>query len=220
MFEGHQKILLTQDWITIIFMVELVFFAILKILYSERFSGLFTLNFSDRYYNEYTKNKPVIFNFFNILLSGIFAFNVSLLLLYFFNSFKFNENNYQLGFYTDILAAVLAFMLLRYLIGLVVAGIMERYNDYKYLTFLKISNLSLTAIYLFPLLILINYTPLSMRRMLTVMVLGFILIYMLTRYISILRNDKVNFNTLFYLFLYLCALEITPFIIAYKLFVN
>jgi len=42
----------------------------------------------------------------------------------------------------------------------------------------------------------------------------------LFRYFVVIKNEKLGFNNLFYLFLYLCALELSPLIVVYKLFVD
>jgi len=40
------------------------------------------------------------------------------------------------------------------------------------------------------------------------------------RYFALIKNEKLSFDNLLYLFLYLCALELAPFIVVYKLFVE
>ncbi len=220
MFEGQERFYISQDWITIIFMVVLVLITLAKYLYNDRFNKLFTLYYSDKYYTDFSISKPLIFNFFHGLLLLIFIFNISLLIFYLLRSYHLMDTDYDFLFYLKVLFVSVVFVFLRYIIGVFLGVIFEKSEEQNYLTFLKINNLGLLSLYLFPLLLIINYAPYSKQRFLATFVVFVLLVFASVRSVNILKNDRLNFNTFFYLFLYLCTLEITPFIVSYKLLVK
>ncbi len=220
MFEGLERTSFSGDWITVIFMLVLLLITILKYSFNERFTKLFSLLYSDKYYTDYIKTNPLLFNNFHFYFFFIINFNISIFLYFIFKAYSpVNiENDFQ--YYALILLMLILYISLRYLLGVLLGFVLDIYYDQKYFTFLKISNLSLISILLFPLLILINYSVGVFQKFLIGFGLIIVLILFLFRYFVLVKNEKLNFNNLFYLFLYLCALELSPFIVIYKLFVD
>ncbi len=220
MFEGLEKLTFSNDWITIVLMLVLILITLLKIIHNERFLKLFSLMYSEKYYTEYSKTNPLLLNNFHIISFFIVIFNISLLILYSFNEFSLVEIGNKLLFFTQINLLVIGYFLIRYFVGFILAYLFDIDDKQKHVTFLKISNLILISILFYPLLILINYSVGSFHKfIITLGVIGVIILFFL-RYFNLLKKDKINFNSLFYLFLYLCALEIAPFIVIYKTFVD
>ncbi len=219
MFEVQERLLISNDWITIIILIILLLIAIVKYLFNERFSKLFSLVYSEKYYSDYSKTNPLIINPFHVIFFFVSIFSIALLIYYYFDIFKPQYIDYSSIFFLKVFIAVILYIIIRVIVGLFLGVIFEKQNEQKYFTFLKISNLSLFSIYLFPLLIIISYTALSYHKFFFILGIFLLSILMVSRYFSMIKNSKINFNNLFYLFLYLCALEITPFIVVYKLFV-
>ena len=220
MFEGIERIISSKDWITVIFLLVLTIIAFLKYNFSERFIKLFSISYSDKYYTDYVKTNPLILNKFHLLFFIVIFFNISMLIFFTFQVVKpsfFNDSFYS---FTQIFIAVVLFVFLRYIIGSLLGEVFDVYDQQKQFTFLKLSNLSLLSVLLFPLLLFLNYSIGPYHK--TMIVIGFfiVVILFLIHYYNLLKNDKLNFNNLFYLFLYLCALEIAPFIVIYKMFVD
>lgn len=220
MFEMQQRIIFTPDWITAVFLVILFLIAISKYHFNERLSSLFSLVYSDKYISDYTKAKPIIWNSFNLIHFFILSLTFSLLIFYGLNAFLNESFNLEFGYFLKILLGVGIYMVLRFLIGGLIAAIFEIKDDFSIFSMIKISNFFLISFALFPLLLIIAYTKTGYYKILIGMALAFVLISILARYIRVLQNDKVNFPNFFYLFLYICALEIAPIILIYKLIVS
>ncbi len=220
MFEGQERVFISNDWITIIFVIVFLIIAVLKYNNSERFSKLFSLIYSDKYYTEYAKTNPLIFNNFHALFFLVFLLNISLLIFFSKQVFDTSIIPYNFLLFTKVVLGVLLYSFLRLIIGYFLGNIFEKREELKYFTYLKFSNISLIMIYILPLLILVNYISLPVQKFLTTFILLFTLIMIFFRYLSVLENDKINFNSLFYLFLYLCALEIAPLVVVYNMFVS
>jgi len=220
MFEGLERISATNDWITLVLVIVLLLITLIKNNYNDQFSKLFSLLYSDKYYTDYIKIVPLLFNRFHFLFLIVIIFNISLFILFIFKAYYplFFDN--ELYFFTQILGLFILYIFIRYFVGLILGNLFDISESQKYFTFLKISNLSLLSVLILPLLILINFSVGSFHRFLITFSVIIALLLSLFRYFVLLKNEKLNFSNLFYLFLYLCALELAPFIVIYKLFVD
>lgn len=220
MFEGIERIVFSKDWITMVILVVLILITLVKFHYNERFTKLFSLMYSEKYYTDYLKTKPFLFNPFHLFLFLILVLNISLLVYFSFEIFKPDKFLNSLSFFSQIVLIVFLYIIIRFYIGSIL-GIIFNVSEYqKHFTFLKISNLSMASILFFPLLIIINYSSIAHHKFLISLTLVIVMVLLFLRYFAMLKNERLNFNKLFYLFLYLCALEIAPFIVIYKMFVD
>ena len=220
MFEGIEKISSTSDWVTLVFLALLVLIAILQFNFTERFTKLFSLVYSEKYYTDYIKTRPLIFNWFHVIFFFIIIFNISLSIYFALNAFSTPQEGGGFYYYFEILSLTLVYFILRYFVGFLLGNLFELEEGQSYFTFLKISNLALISIIIFPLLILTNYSVGLFHKFLITSGIVASLAIALFRYFVLIKNEKLSFNNLFYLFLYLCALELAPFIVLYKLFVE
>ena len=220
MFEGIERISLSEDWITIILLLSLVLIAALKFSYNDRFDKLFSLSYSDKYFTNYSKSKPLIFNTFHLLFFIIINFNISLLIFYAIKAFDPSEISNDFTYFIQIVLIVLFYFIFRYLIGYLLGIVFDLSEEQNRITLLKISNLSYLSVLFFPLLVLINYSSFALHKILITFSLTIALILLSIRYFSILKNLKLSFNNFFYIFLYLCALELAPFLVIYKMFLD
>jgi len=220
MFEGIEKISATSDWITMIFITVLILIAILQFNFTERFSKLFSLVYSEKYYTDYIKTRPLIFNWFHVIFFFIIIFNISLSVYFTMNAFSISNMTGQFYFFFQILIMTLGYFSLRYFVGYLLGNLFELEEGQSYFTFLKVSNLALISVLIFPLLILTNYSVGFFHKFLITFGIVASLAIALFRYFVLIKNEKLSFNNLFYLFLYLCALELSPFIVIYKLFIE
>ena len=220
MFEGIEKISATSNWITLVFLAVLILIAVLQFNFTERFSKLFSLVYSEKYYTDYIKTRPLIFNWFHVIFFLIILFNISLSIYFALNAISSPEIDSQFYFYFQIFSLTLVYFILRYFIGFLLGNLFELEEGQNYFTFLKMSNLALISVMIFPLLILTNYSVGYFHKFLITFGIVASLAIALFRYFVLIKNEKLSFNNLFYLFLYLCALELAPFIVIYKLFVE
>ena len=220
MFEGIEKISATSDWVTLVFLVVLILIAVLQFNFTERFSKLFSLVYSEKYYTDYIKTRPLILNWFHLIFFFIIVFNISLSIYFALNAFSSPKFEGQFFFFFRILIATVGYFILRYVVGFFLGNLFELEEGQNYFTFLKMSNLALISVLIFPLLVLSNYSVGLFHKFLITFGIVASLAIALFRYFVLIKNEKLSFNNLFYLFLYLCALELAHFIVIYKLFVE
>jgi len=220
MFDGQERIVFSPDWLTIVFLVILLLIAIIKNNFSEQLSSLFSLLYSDKYYSDFGKVKPLIWNSFNILFFLIFILVSAVMIYYSLNAFVNDSFRFDFSYFLKILAGVLIYLVLRYTFEVILSSLFEIFEEYKFFSFVKLSNLFLISVYLLPVLLFITYVNSRQYVIFIGAALIFLVLLILFRYIKALQYDRINFSNIFYLFLYLCALEIAPIILIYKLIVS
>jgi hypothetical protein len=220
MFDGQERIVFSPDWLTIVFLVILLLIAVIKNNFSEQLSSLFSLLYSDKYYSDFGKVKPLIWNNFNILFFLIFILVSAVMIYYSLNAYVNDSFRFDLGYFLKILAGVLIYLVLRYTFEVILSSLFEIFEEYKFFSFVKLSNLFLISVYLLPVLLFVTYVNSSQYVIFIGAALIFLALVILFRYIKALQYDRINFSNVFYLFLYLCALEIAPIILIYKLIVS
>lgn len=220
MFEGIERLSLTRDWITLLLILGLVLIAVLKFAFSERFIKLFSLSYSEKYFTNYVKTKPLIFNTFHLIFFSVIIFNISLLIFYAIKAYNLSEITNDFGYFLQISLVCTLYILSRYLLGYLLSLVFSLTDHQAYFTLLKISNLAYISVLIFPLLIFINYSSAAFYNILISISLVIALILFGIRYYAVIKNIKLSFNSFFYLFLYLCALELAPILVVYKMFLD
>jgi len=206
------------DWITLLIFFCLVITAVAKWLNSQRFNEFVMLFISNKYFLVHGKNKG-IFTPFNMLLLLVQVLSVSLfafiLCSYFLSEIHLDDTL----FFIQIAGYFTLFMGLKFYIEKIIANLfsLEIFID-NYL-YHKLSYRNLIALVLLGVNMLLLYTlPLNSGILLTVVLLVlmanvFSLIYSYKTYEKLIRGH------FFYFILYLCALEISPYLILYKIIV-
>jgi len=219
MLEATERVLYSKDWITLVFVIILAFFVIIRYHYSERFSRLFSLLISRNYLVIYAKNSPVLVNSFHLFFAVIQLFIFSLII---FIGIKANNSiarEFEFSFFLNILGGVFTFTVLRYFLGKLLAILFDIEKEHENVTYLKMSYLSNFCLLLCPLLLCYLYLFYE-STIAAIIVTSIAAIVLLLYYIPIIKNNqKLILNNLFYFILYLCALEIAPLIFLYKLFI-
>ena len=219
MLQATERVLYSKDWITLVFVLILALFVIIKYHYNERLTRLFSLFISRNYLVIYSKYSPLLLNSFHLFFAIIQLFIFSLTI---FVGIKANNSiakEFEFSFFLNILTGVFIFTVLRYFLGKLLAILFDVEKDHENVSFLKMSYLSNFCLLLFPLLIGTLYLFYNSTIMAIVIATIAIAILLLYYALIIKNNQKLIFKNFFYFILYLCALEIAPLIFLYKLFI-
>ncbi len=207
------------DSLTILLLLLLLLFATVRVGYSKYISYLFqsliNYSISSRLFSE--KNYPISHG--AVRLNVIFYFTFSLFLYQVITFFKVRLIHESLPLFVLSLIVVLSYFIVKkavyYLLGLVFETSAET-SEYLF----NMDNFSRTlGIVLFPVVVLINYYPTENPVFMVVtgvVLVGVFYAFLLQRGIYILLRKQFS---LFYLFLYLCTLEILPLLLIYKVVV-
>ena len=208
------RIIESLDWVTLIMVGCIIIIAILKVIYPKRFEDFIKLPVSTNYFLAKGKSEEVKHPF-SILFFVIQILSISLFAYLFF----IEQSNINSFLFLQILLAVFVFIIIKAsiekLIGIIfsIDPIIDQYVYEKltYRNFLSIILIAANFIFYF-----------SFHPNLKTLVIFSSTIILLNIYIlfkSYKNNRSLIFSNFFYFLLYLCALEISPYIILYKAFV-
>lgn len=210
--------MINNDWITVVFVIVLLLLAVAKWLYKDRLLNLSTLFFSKDYFLNYGKENQLIFNGFNAILFTIQSIVLGLLILgvvVFYKPELLEMGSLELFLKSTLLVTI--FFLIRYLIGKILAIIFEVNRLQEYIAFAKISYFFNSILWILPFVLSIFYIEKHNLLMFQLTMVIFTIL-LIVRYVLIARNNKNSiFYRLFYFILYLCALEIAPVLLLYKI---
>lgn len=192
----------------------IVILAVLKIIYPKRFEDFIKLPVSNNYFLAKGKSDRLRHPF-SILLFGIQLISISLF-TYLFFLIKGNSNSML---FIQILSAVFVFIIVKVSIEKMIGAIFSIDNVidqyvYEKLTYRNfLSLLLIAANFIFYFSIKPDLPTLVIFTGIVFLLNMFILYYSYKNYRSLI------FSNFFYFLLYLCALEISPYVILYKAFV-
>lgn len=204
------------DWITIIFIICFILIVLVRNLYTNRFNEFLYILTSNKFMLFKGKENNA-FHGFNILLFSVNALSISVLIFWFY---KYYTNPFPANYlfiYIRILTAYVCFILLKFGVEKIISNIFNIDKVIDIYLFQKLSYRNYIALLVFPITLLLIYT-LNISDLWVYGVAGFILLANLTGIFNIFKQyQKLISANWFYFILYLCALEIAPYFILYKL---
>jgi len=203
------------DWITMLLLVCLVIFAWIQSNYTKRFRQIFHAAVQPYYVNQLEREGNLFGERITLGLSFIYYSTISIFVYELFIEFStipFALNIYS--FTAFIFVSLLLFRLIKSGI-VIILGIVFNTKDSAHLY--QLNSLLFNHIHgtiLFPLIIIAFFWESRIFVIISIIISSLLIIYRLYRGILTGLANK-NYN-LFYLFLYLCTLEILPFLILFK----
>jgi len=210
--------IISTEWYTILFVLCLSILAMAKYIFSSRFNDFLWLVGKSKYLKIYAREQKFIDQFDAFLFLNLV---ISLSIFFFLGHSTFVGGiSFNIGLFIKILLGIGAIILIKVLLERLIGslfGIDALIDSYL---FQKTSYKNFSGLLLLPINILLVFTiPLSIN--LFYVIIGFLFIINLMGFItSIKTHQKTILNNIFYFILYLCALEIAPYVILYKLFIN
>ncbi|WP_149274558.1 DUF4271 domain-containing protein [Pareuzebyella sediminis] len=202
----------TSDWITIVLLLSLLFLVLAKGLFYGRFMNFIILPFNNKYIFMYNK-KEKLFNWFHIFFTIFQIINFALFVFFARDVLFSTEVNPYPLMYPVLLGCITIFVILKIAVQLANGFIFGSSKIISQLIFKKLSYLNYSGIIMFIANMLLAYV-LKDPKPVVFIAIFLILLINVAGWITMLRNhQKFITNYFFYFILYLCALEISPFII-------
>ncbi|SHJ14708.1 protein of unknown function [Mesonia phycicola] len=206
----------SNDWMTIVLMAILLLLAFTKKKFSEDFLDFSRVLVSNKYFTSHKRTISVLnlFSFFLFVAQGLI---ISLGIFYFIKLTSFiTIKNEPYLFYIQILLGYNVLIGAKYLIEKIIGEVFEISKLLDNYIFYKITYRNLVAIIISPLLLVLIYGWPNSSFLIYIFLSIWLLanIGILFKYYS--QNQKLVFGHWFYFILYLCTLEIIPYIILYK----
>ncbi|WP_417885290.1 DUF4271 domain-containing protein [Zunongwangia sp.] len=211
--ERHTEYL---DWVTIVFLICFLLLVIVRQRFPKKFYNFASILTSNKFMLFRGKESNP-FHGFNILLFIVNALSVSVLIYWildFYNLIK--ADNYILN-YVRIVTAYACFILIKFGVEKIISNIFDIDDAIDYYLFQKLAYRNYIALLILPITLLTVYS-IKITESLVYIIFTVIIIANLTSFFNIFKKQqKLIINNWFYFILYLCALEIAPYFILYKL---
>lgn len=202
------------DWITLLLFGSLIMVVLAKSTFYNRFLNFIILPFNNKYVFMYNKKEKLL-NWFHIFFTIFQVINFSLF-IYLAFQVLFEDTSFALfdsyG-YPIVLAAVLLFLLVKVSLQLGNGFIFNSNRTISELIFKKLSYLNYSGLVMFTANMILCYV-FKGSAMVVYVAIALILLINAIGWVTLLKNHQ-NFlaGNFFYFILYLCALEIAPFVI-------
>ncbi|WP_103069370.1 DUF4271 domain-containing protein [Aquimarina sediminis] len=206
----------STNWLTILIMVSVFLLVIAKRVNALRFADFMMLFSNSKYIITHQKlNK--LSSLFNAILLLFQIVSVSLFIYLCINVFEWQVIPNEITLYFKIAIIYAVIIICKLLVEKIIATIFSIDAVIDTYLFYKVSYRNFMAVTLLPVNILFIYT-LQPTKIVFIILLILLIILNIIMLISFYKkNETIILNYLFYFILYLCALEIAPYFILYKL---
>ena len=205
---------ISNDWFTLFLILGLVLITLSKFLFAHRFKDFLVVIANSKYLKIYARDQKFIDGFDALLFTNsIFSVSIFSYISYItiVNPAEFNiDHFFKLLFGLGILFLIK--VLLERLIGSLF-DIDDLMDDYL---FQKTTFKNYSGFVLLPINALLIYTLEPTSTLIYIVITLLVLINLIGFMISFKNHQKLLLNNLFYFILYLCTLEIGPYLILYK----
>ncbi|MBQ0734633.1 DUF4271 domain-containing protein [Aquimarina celericrescens] len=211
--------IVSTNWLTILLLICLGLLAIAKGLNALRFSDFMMLFSNNKYIISYQKPNKLSSPFNAVLLLLQIA-SVSLFLYLYFDIFELQVVATEITLYIKITIIYAVIVICKLLIEKIIATIFSIDGIVDEYLFYKVSYRNFLGVILLPFNIVFIYALQPTRIVYLILVILLIILNLVVLVSFYRKNENIIFNHLFYFILYLCALEIAPYFILYKLISN
>lgn len=210
--QAIERLEFTNNWLTLVFVFGLVLLVVLRMLNHQKLFEYSRSFFLKGFFEKKVEERGSFFSGFNLVL---FVFSVLGYALFFSYLAELFIPKIELSFqlYLKISALVFGYFTMFLILDFVLCHLLEIRSELAHFIAAKLGYSYNIALFIFPLLILVAYSFLNMYVLLGV----FIILFTLSFVLSFINNKNLIINKLFYFILYICALEIGPLLIIYKI---
>ena len=202
------------DWITFILVGCMILVTVLRVVYPKRFDDFIKLPISNNYF--LTKGKfEELKHPFSVLFFLIQVLTLSLFIFLFF----LEKRELSATIFIKITLASFTFILIKTCIEKLIGSIFDIETIINNYIFTKLSYRNFISLFLI-VLNFIFYFSVEPTMLLLFIFSGFIVVLNLfILFINYKNYRSLIFSNFFYFLLYICALEISPYLILYKVIV-
>ncbi|MFT5761677.1 MAG: hypothetical protein ACI8WA_000795 [Polaribacter sp.] len=210
--QAIERLDISTNWLTLVFVFGLILLVVLRMLNHQKLFEYSRSFFLKGFIEKKVEERGSFFSGFNIVL---FVFSVLGYALFFSYLAEFFITEIELSFqlYLKITALVFGYFTMFLVLDLVFCHLLEIRSELAYFIAAKLGYSYNIALFLFPFLILVAYSFLNIYALLAV----FIILFTLSFVLAFINNKNLIINKFFYFILYICALEIAPLLIIYKI---
>jgi len=209
---------ISNDLFIILLLISIVFIAVAKLLFEKRFNHFSTVLINSSYLKVFSRDQK-FFDLFDGLLFLNLIFSISIFSFISYNSLV-SPADYSDLYIFNLIIGIGIFILIKVLIERLIGSLFTIDNLIDKYLFQKTSYKNFLGLVLTPINIILLFSITPNRTVIICVIILLIII----NCIGLLTSFKSNLNLIkrefFYFILYLCALEIGPYLILYKVFLE
>lgn len=208
----------SNEWFTVFIVLSLGFLTLSKYFFSRRFDDFLAVIGNSKYLKIYARDQKFIDGFDTLLFLNLVT-SVSIFSFLMYSVFV-NPSEFDLIQFFKLLFGIGSLVLIKVLLERLIGSLFEIDALIDSYLFQKTTYKNYTGFILLPVNILLIYS-ISPSKSVIYVILGLIFLINLIGFITSFKNhQKLLINNFFYFILYLCALEIGPYLILYWLILD
>jgi hypothetical protein len=213
--EAITRNVITQDWFTIILVVCMALLAITRFTYERRFFNFIGVIGNDKYLKKSGKDR--FQDPFNLMLFTVQLLSIGAFIYLILKRFDLTPALSAQILFLRVIVCYGLFTGVKFLLERIVAVLFNGEEVLRPYHYSKLVFRNFLGMLLLPINALFAYSFILGKHT----VIGILILFVVFNALSIVniikRYEKLIINNLFYFILYLCALEIAPYLILYKL---
>ncbi len=210
--------IVSNEWFTILLLFSVVLIAVTKLAFTARFDDFLTLISNSRYLKIYSRDQKFIDLFDGLLFLNLIISMTLFAVIAMRQLSDGFENEIDLLFKLAI--GLGAIFLIKILVERLLGSLFEIDELIDSYLFQKINYRNYIGLILIPINALLLYTITPSENVVYAVIFILLFINVIGIVTTLKSHQKLLFNNILYFILYLCALEISPYIILYKLIIN
>jgi|TARA_B110000977_G_scaffold178041_1_gene235206 hypothetical protein len=210
--QALEKIVINTNWVSFILVFLFAIVAILKIIDAEKLKGYVFAMFHKSFLEDEVQENTSFFSSFYSLLF-LFSCTVLALIMSLLISERNEDFSFSFSFFLLVLGIIFSYFILKSILELLMVKLFLINKQVRFYVVSKFGYLYSISFFLLILFVLFQFGPLNFSFFVTIASGLFFLNFVL----HVFNNKNLVFSKLFYYILYLCAFEISPLIIMFKL---
>lgn len=206
-----ERTLTYYNHISIIFFVPLVLLFFLAIVNHRKINLLYKAFVSNKYFYDYPADQKGELNWYNFFLFLFILWMESVLFMYFFQDF-FKLKQQFLGAFFYCLGIVVLYNISKYLLHYLVSHFDKDKLVHKQMLKLETSYLVSVLMIVYPLVWVLFYEPIPQFVGVKYLLYLCVFLYVYRIVAMVINSKNLLSGKAYYIFLYLCALEIIPLV--------
>jgi hypothetical protein len=210
--QALEKIVIDTNWVSFILVFLFAIIALLKIIDAEKLKGYVFAMFHKSFLEDELRENTSFFSSFYSLLF-LFSCTVLALIMSLLISERNEDFSFSFSFFLLVLGIIFSYFTLKSTLELLMVRLFLINKQVRFYVVSKFGYLYSISFFLLVLFVLFQFGPLNFSFFVTIASGLFFLNFVL----HVFNNKNLVFSKLFYYILYLCAFEISPLIIMFKL---
>ena len=207
-----EKVAIDTIWIPMVLVFLLAMIAVLKIIDVEKLKGYALAIFNKGFLEDEVEEDTSFFSSFYSLLLIFSSIVLALVISLFVSEIK-QHSFITFSSFLYVLGIVFGYFLIKSLLEVLLTKIFLIEKQVRYYLISKFGYLYSISFFLLVFFILFQFGPLNFSSLIGIISVLFFISFML----HVVNNKKLIFSELFYFILYLCAFEIGPLLILFKM---